>query len=292
MKKNKYKRRTVKLLSVFIYTLFSSKLYVYTYKILKLKELKFMEDTIKKIYETNNDLIKQYPIIKGTCDILEDDLTILLYGYQLDDRLHNIYENDIFKYARQLDPNYKEVMLSDTTLLTLISCFMTTMWHKEGEHSHFFTENSSEFLNETLNEENLKSINNIKCSTIALDMKKGNLAPIVDEVAGTVWIEAAMAHLIRDPSTKIVKFVDTMLLLNTKPEKPLEYDADKPLTILYGTTSVDSANLDGCTTLNRTILKALVYISKTKAPVKLVGNKYFYDINCHKRYKNEAENTN
>ena len=251
-----------------------------------------MEDTIKKIYETNNDLIKQYPIIKGTCDILEDDLTILLYGYQLDDRLHNIYENDIFKYARQLDPNYKEVMLSDTTLLTLISCFMTTMWHKEGEHSHFFTENSSEFLNETLNEENLKSINNIKCSTIALDMKKGNLAPIVDEVAGTVWIEAAMAHLIRDPSTKIVKFVDTMLLLNTEPEKPLEFDVDKPLSILYGTTSVDSANLDGCTTLNRTILKALVYISKTKAPVKLVGNKYFYDINCHKRYKNEAENTN
>jgi hypothetical protein len=237
-----------------------------------------MEDTIKKMYEANNIIMKEYPIIKDTCKILEAEPSIMLFGYQLDERIHRIYEKNIFTDVLEMvDPNFKKVNLSDETVVNFISCFMTMMWHKDGENSHFFTEDSSEFLNEPLNKESLKSINNIKCSTLALDIKKGNLPAINDEVAGTVWIEAALVHLIRDPDTKLVNFVDTILLLNPEPEKPLEYEINKPTTVLYGTTGVENGDMEYCTALNKTILKALVYISKNEAPVKLTGNKYFYD---------------
>jgi hypothetical protein len=237
-----------------------------------------MEDTIKKMYEANNIIMKEYPIIKDTCKILEAEPSIMLFGYQLDERIHRIYEKNIFTDVLEMvDPNFKKVNLSNETVVNFISCFMTMMWHKDGENSHFFTEDSSEFLNEPLNKESLKSINNIKCSTLALDIKKGNLPAINDEVAGTVWVEAALVHLIRDPKTKLVNFVDTILLLNPEPEKPLEYEINKPMTVLYGTTGVENGDMEYCTALNKTILKALVYISKTEAPVKLTGNKYFYD---------------
>lgn len=237
-----------------------------------------MEDTIKKMYEANNIIMKEYPIIKDTCKILETESSIMMFGYQLDERVHRIYEKNIFTDVLEMvDPNFKKVNLSDETVVNFISCFMTMMWHKDGENSHFFTEDSSEFLNEPLNKESLKSINNIKCSTLALDIKKGNLPAINDEVAGTVWVEAALVHLIRDPKTKLVNFVDTILLLNPEPEKPLEYEINKPTTVLYGTTGVENGDMDYCTELNKTILKALVYISKNEAPVKLTGNKYFYN---------------
>ena len=221
-----------------------------------------MEDTIKKMYDANNIIMEEYPIIKDTCKILETESSIMMFGYQLDERIHRIYEKNIFTDVLEMvDPNFKKVNLSDETVVNCISGFMTMMWHKDGENSHFFTEDSSEFLNEPLNKESLKSINNIKCSTLALDIKKGNLPAINDEVEGTVW----------------VNFVDTILLLNPEPEKPLEYEINKPMTVLYGTTGVENGDMDYCTALNKTILKALVYISKNEAPVKLTGNKYFYN---------------